>query len=554
MNRFLLTILFLSLVIAFSCDEEPDAPPTISVVSPQIANVLHGLIELVIDATDDHHVENVQLYFDNVLIGSDDTEPYSFFLDLNKYSTGTHVLKITAYDDKHQLTTKETIVIVDNPVPSVSIVSPSSGVKLAGTKAFVVEASDDDSVVKVELFVDNVLVGSDEISPYNFTVDFTSYNPGLHTVKAVATDKSGTTSKHEITIEVAKINLLDRPSNFTASKGTYGTKIGIQWSAVSGGITYDIYRKKPGDVDYSHLAYTTSRSFSDEDVASPLLNYYYKVRVYNNEFEYSAFSDADFGFKQKYQLVTSFGEQGSSPNQFSFVALISMDNAGILYLADDYNIKKYTSAGEFLGLFKSTGDTQAPLFVGNRVVTSANYNLVIEENNSVIANIPTGMNIVGQFATDGSNIYVAVNYNPAEGYNHHKIYKYDLNGNLLTSFGSKGSQPGQFNEPWGVSFYQDQIIVTSQLGKKAVFFTTSGQFVKEIDFSGIANITYGNFVKDGWLYVAAGAFVIKTDLQGNGMEKIGEGMLSSATSVVVDDSGNVIVAEPYQRKIRVFHQ
>ena len=556
MKNVLFKLVLISLLITFSCEEDIDTPPTLSIVTPTSTVTLNGLTEVVIDANDDVKVKNVELYFNNILIRTDDSEPYSFLLDLNAYPSGSYALKSIAYDNKNQSTSKEIVVTVNNPVPSVSIVSPENGEKFSGFKEFLIEAIDDDSVAKIELFIDNALVGSDDVSPYIFIIDFTTYNPGIHAVKAIATDRSGATAKHEIIIEVIQIVQLDRPIGLTASKGTYGSKIVVQWSAIPGAETYEIYRKAPSDEDYIHMANTPLNSFTDENVENPLTDYFYKVRVYNSEFAFSAFSDVGFGYSngQKYQLVRSFGEEGTSSEQFGFVALISIDDSGILYLSDNSNIKKFTSEGEFLGLFKSSGDSQAPLFIGQRVVTSSGYNLIIEENNVLVAKVPTGMNIVGQMGHDGSHIYLAVNYNAAEGYNHHRIYKYDLDGNMLTSFGSKGSQPGQFNEPWGVSFYNDQIIVTSQLGKKAVFFTTDGYFVKEIDFASIANITYGNFVKDGVLYVAAGAFVIKTDFNGTRFEKIGEGILTGATSVVVDNAGNIIVAEPYERKIRVFHE
>lgn len=354
-----------------------------------------------------------------------------------------------------------------------------------------------------------------------------------------------------------EVILLDRPVNLTASKGTFKDKILVEWTPIPGAENYEVYRTTLAGKEYLKVSEGPSSSFTDENISAPMTDFYYKVRVFNSESAYSEFSDVDFGYSngENYQLIRSFGEEGSSPSQFGFVALISLDTDGIIYLSDgtQANIKKYTSSGEYLGLLKSGVDSQAPIFLGETVVTSNGYDLVIENITTTVNE--TGMNIVGQLTHDNnSNIYFAVNFNTAEGYNHHRIYKYDIDGNFIDSFGSKGSQPGQFNEPWGVSFSNDQIIVTSQLGKKAVFFTTDGDFVKEIDFSGIADILYGNFVKDGVLYIAAAEFIIKTDLEGSKVEKIGEGILTRATSVVVDDSGNVIVTEPYERKIRIFHE
>src|SRR5258706_13773321 len=132
------------------------------------------------------------------------------------------------------------------------------------------------------------------------------------------------------------------------------------------------------------------------------------------------------------------------------------------------------------------------------------------------------------------NIFFAVNHNLDEGYNHHRIYKYDINGNFIMSWGSKGNEEGQLNEPWGVTLYKENIIVTCQLNLRAQFFSTSGQFIKSIDLSKIANITYGNYVKDDVLYIAAGSFVLKTDLDGKIIEKIVEDSLNNAKSIIVE--------------------
>ncbi|MCP4460544.1 MAG: hypothetical protein GY816_21360 [Cytophagales bacterium] len=109
----------------------------------------------------------------------------------------------------------------------------------------------------------------------------------------------------------------------------------------------------------------------------------------------------------------------------------------------------------------------------------------------------------------------------------------------------------RWNEPWGVSFFNEHIVVSNQENVKTVFYDTSGNYIKEWDFSNITDKLYGNFVKDDNIYIAAGDFVIKTDFDGEVIEKLGEGIVSGVTSVVVDSESNVVVAEPYNRKIKV---
>jgi hypothetical protein len=259
--------------------------------------------------------------------------------------------------------------------------------------------------------------------------------------------------------------------------------------------------------------------------------------------------------EEVYDVIGSFGQAGYGEDQFGFVALISIDDNDILYLSDtdQRNIKIYTVDGSFQGLLKSNVSSRAPIFVGDKIITTAGEDLVIEESGQLYIGVNTELNMVGQMAGNKEGyVYFAVNFNPYERYEHHRIYKYDLKGNLVTSWGEKGHREGQLKDPWGVSLYKGEVVVTCQSNPRAQFFTRKGKFIRSIDLSRIASSTYGNYIKDDFLYVACGSFVVKTDLEGRVIKKIGEGTLDFATSVVVDNEGNVIVADPYSRRIVVF--
>jgi len=75
--------------------------------------------------------------------------------------------------------------VVGSP-PEVQITSPTGGT-VSGVVPVTVSATDDGTVTKVELFVDNVKHSEDLTVPYSFSVDMTTLS-GDHTLKAVATD------------------------------------------------------------------------------------------------------------------------------------------------------------------------------------------------------------------------------------------------------------------------------------------------------------------------------------------------------------------------------
>jgi hypothetical protein len=446
----------------------------------------------------------------------------------------------------------------DELVVFVSFVKPDNGAVIVETFDVEVNVEPINGIERIELYMNNISIGMANASPYVFTVNIEGYSAGLHTLKALAYSQTGKTFSGEIQINIAKPSL-EKPIGLTATKGEFGAKIVLEWNPSPNTTSYEIYKLDNLTGKYSQIGTSIDKAYEDVNIEKTLTQYFYKVRAFNSETVFSDYSEVDFGYTsgKPYDLVRSFGQEGTAVDQFGFVALISIDNNDLLYLNDgtQNNIKIYSLEGSFQGLLKSNVDSQAPLFIGSKVVTSQGESLVIEESGQPSINIATGLNIVGQMAHDNDgNIYLAVNHNSIEGYNHHRIYKYDLSGAYITNWGSKGTGDGQLNEPWGVSISADNVIVTCQINRNAQFFNKAGQYLKSIDFTAFANITYGNFVRDNYLYVAAGSSILKTDLDGKVIEKIGEGILTNATSVVVANNGDIIVTEPYSRKIRVFRK
>ena len=104
-------------------------------------------------------------------------------------------------------TTTRTVSLVISPVdvsaPTVSIQSPSDGSTVSGTVSIQVNASDDQSIDYVEIYIDDVLAGQLTTSPYNYSWDTTSISDGNHSIKAIAYDTAGKTAEVEIDVTVA---------------------------------------------------------------------------------------------------------------------------------------------------------------------------------------------------------------------------------------------------------------------------------------------------------------------------------------------------------------
>jgi hypothetical protein len=90
---------------------------------------------------------------------------------------------------------------VDNP-PTVSITNPADGSTVSGSVNITADATDDNGVTQVELFVDGASVGVDTDAPYAVSWDSTSVLDGDHTITATATDTIAQTATDSVGVTV----------------------------------------------------------------------------------------------------------------------------------------------------------------------------------------------------------------------------------------------------------------------------------------------------------------------------------------------------------------
>ncbi len=86
----------------------------------------------------------------------------------------------------------------DKIAPTISITSPSEDDDISGIISLTASASDNKAVVGVQFKVDDVNVGSEDISsPYSIDWDSTSTEEGTHIITAIARDAAGNTTTSE---------------------------------------------------------------------------------------------------------------------------------------------------------------------------------------------------------------------------------------------------------------------------------------------------------------------------------------------------------------------
>jgi hypothetical protein len=144
------------------------------------------VIPVVVTASDDVAVASVTLSMDGVVLETDRTAPYEFLVTAaSGASSHTLVATATDYAGNNAQSAPVTITVTrDTAAPAVTLVSPVSGSSVPTPAVrLLANASDNFSVAKVEFFVNNALVGTDVLPPYELDYAFPS---GMVSISAFA--------------------------------------------------------------------------------------------------------------------------------------------------------------------------------------------------------------------------------------------------------------------------------------------------------------------------------------------------------------------------------
>ncbi len=178
--------------------------PTVSITSPIGGVSVSGNVTISASATDNNSVSQIDFYVDNVFVSSDLTSPYTSIWNTSTVSSGAHILTAKAYDSSNNTTTSQGVsVVVDNIAPTVTISSPVNGYIITtrtSTVAINGVSTDNRAVVRMEIFIDNVLVKSSTTGPVSYSWNVKKLSRGSHTVTIKGYDAAGNIGQKSITV------------------------------------------------------------------------------------------------------------------------------------------------------------------------------------------------------------------------------------------------------------------------------------------------------------------------------------------------------------------
>lgn len=184
-----------------------DNPPSVSITAPSNGATISGSLTFSATASDDNSVSKVTFYIDSTSLTEDSSSPYSTTLNSASYSNGAHTLKAIATDSSGQTAESSISVTISNAGadeenPTVQITQPASNPYswTAGNLLIQAIATDNVSVQKIELYINNVLVATENAGQIDRIWPWNNVGAGSYTLKAKSYDTSNNTAETSIVI------------------------------------------------------------------------------------------------------------------------------------------------------------------------------------------------------------------------------------------------------------------------------------------------------------------------------------------------------------------
>ncbi len=173
--------------------------PVVTLLFPNAGSVLSGIVNVIVDATDNIAVTRMEFYVDGILVDTDINSPWGFPWETDSLTVGSHTLYIKAYDAAGNAGISDNIIfnIANNPdiiAPTISLLYPNVGSQLTGIVDVVVDAFDNVGVTLMEFYVDGNLTTTDNGFPWGFSWDTSTLSSGDHLLFIKAFDAAGNES------------------------------------------------------------------------------------------------------------------------------------------------------------------------------------------------------------------------------------------------------------------------------------------------------------------------------------------------------------------------
>ena len=182
----------LSAPVSVTLQNSDTTPPTVSFAAPDAGSLLHGVVSVTVNASDNARVARVELYDGATLFATATVAPYTFAWTTTGGADGARSLRAVAYDPAGNSSTATLAVSVDNTLPTVAWTSPTDGATVAGVITFAVNATDNVGVARVEYWINDYgMLTSSSTPPFSAPFYIGVYAGEHVTLRAHVYDTAG---------------------------------------------------------------------------------------------------------------------------------------------------------------------------------------------------------------------------------------------------------------------------------------------------------------------------------------------------------------------------
>jgi len=219
------SIVMLVMIFLFGCyDEVPtgidinsiqkdNTRPSCSITAPSSysSHVVGTSITIQINASDnENNLANVKIYFDNNILTTINSQPFTYSMNTSNVSTGSHIIKAVATDSQNAVSEESVVNVImtaegSNNPPVCAITSPAnnSSFTIGSTITILANATDSDGSIKeVRFYMDGALKSTDLIEPYSYAWNTTGETSGNHIIKVIAKDNLNSEVEKSVTVNL----------------------------------------------------------------------------------------------------------------------------------------------------------------------------------------------------------------------------------------------------------------------------------------------------------------------------------------------------------------
>ena len=258
-------------------DDKDTIPPTLTITYPADQSVLSDTVLITAYAFDNVELDTVQIYLNDSIIHSSKEGPFEYQWITNNFGEDiSHTIRAKAIDLQGNVNFTNTISVIvdnfDNSPPEGAIIFPFTGQTLSGEITVIIEATDNEEVSSVILYLDGNEVQTFTEPPYRYSWNtIGQIDDIIYTIHAHVLDNNS----NQITLGPINITIdNEEPTDNISPTGTITSP--SSGSSVSGSIDISINAIDNIEVDFVDIIIDGSLVYTDSTVP-----YYYDWNTLN---------------------------------------------------------------------------------------------------------------------------------------------------------------------------------------------------------------------------------------------------------------------------------